>query len=251
MKRKFSDKEVGIIKELMLKHYKTSTIIDLMSTDYKIEVTAYDLNSIRIGESYAEVKAHLNWTIKANYVTPLNEIEKNKIKEIKEALVHGFTEEDIIAYFNISKTEMVRIRMGYAKYYNIAPEFNSELEKLFKRKKRVNIDTAIVNAIKKEYVENDGIILLDKLADKYKISSGTISKILNLNYYESVGTSCNESIKRIKKKMADEKNIKQKEKIKARIQTESSKISELRQRKDVIASKIKKYESKIKELLAS
>lgn len=251
MKRKYSDKVVGMIKELIAKNYKSSSIVDIMFNKYNIKVSSSDLHGIRTGDAYADVKTDLNQIIKTNYKTDLDENRINMIADIKWFLVNDCTEEEIIKTYNISNPLLLKIKMGHSPYYNIASDLNSEMEIKFKRKKKANINDRVVIQIKKEYVNCKGDILLDQLADKHKIDSGTISNILNLKCYESVGSSYNERIKRIKKKMADKKISILDEKKKAKIRTERLKISELKQKNNVIASKIKKYESKVKELLAS
>lgn len=250
MERKYSDKVVGIIKELMAKNYKSSSICDILLNRYNIKVSSSDLTPIRKGEAYIDVRSELNQIIKNNYPILIDENKQSTIKEIKWALVEGFNEDEIIKTYKISKILLLKIKLGYSPYFNIAPEFNSALELKYKRKKKANINDRVVFQIKKEFVNCKGDIQLNQLADKYKIDSGSISNILNFKCYESVGSSYNERIQRIKKKMADKKISILDEKKKAKIKKERLKISELKQKNNVIASKIKNYESKIKELLA-
>lgn len=251
MKRKLDDKTVGIIKEKMSAGFKNSSIIDIMKIEYNKIVSISDLNGIRTGQSYIDVEPHLNQKIKSNCAISLDKTKINMIKDIKLFLVNDFDELEIMQSYNITKSEMLKIKMGHTPYYNIAPELNSEMEDRFKRKKQANINEDIVIQIKKEYVKSQGSIQLDMLADTHKIDKGTVSNILNFRSYESVGSSYNERIKRIKKKIEDKKITKQKEKKKAKIQIDRLKIMEWKQKNNEIESKIKKLESNVKKLRAS
>lgn len=242
MKRKYDDKTVGIIKELMFRNYETSSIVKKMYEKYNKVVSTADLNAIRKGESYQDIKPYYNQKIKTTYITFPTKTQKNEIREIKWALANDYPEEEIRKLHKLSKIEMQKIKTGCAPYYNIAPEYNSALEKRFKNKKQVNINDAIVVAIKRIYVENSGEIKLAKLAEEHKIRMASVSNIINLKYYKSVGNSYNDSIERIK----NDKSIKRI--TKEMIKTERSKISEYKQMKNAIPFKIKQCEDKIKKL---
>ena len=250
MKRKLNKKVVAEIKNLLLKKYRDISIIDIIFHKYSITIEKSQLNTIKKGETYYDVSPQLNDSIKNLYSTS-KRLNEEKIKEIKWSLVNNYPEEEIIEVYNISKKIMMHIRMGYLPYYSIAPECNSEMERLWPRKKRCNIDEKMVIAIKKEFVDKEGYVKLKEIAEKHEINTGSVSTILNFKTYKDVGVSYNSKIKSIKK--AQDLITKEKNSIKnkTKIATIKMRIISLKVKRLEVANQIMQMKNNIKELNAS
>jgi predicted DNA-binding protein YlxM (UPF0122 family) len=223
MIRKYNDKVVKLIKVMLSKGYKCSSIIDIMKNEYGVEISSTILQSMSRCDSYADVCPYLNDNIMriSNYNTT---IESKKVTEIKWAISNDYSDEEIMHVFNISRKVLTSIRMCKAPYFNIAPEFNIIIQEKCPRKKKVNINRKIVIEIKKEFIANEGHILLKDIATKHGLNSGTVSNVISLKTYQSFGISFNSKILKIrrekeKKKQEREKllRIKNKEKEKLSI----------------------------------
>jgi|GEM_PF-6787169 len=250
MKRQLEDKHVAKIKQMLIQNYKALSIRDIMKQKYGITITDANIQNIKKLEAYKDVRPDLNSALRAIYPAKTR-YDTYSLSVIKWALAEGISYDEIIRYYDVSKTTLTHIRLGHMPYYSIAPEYNSRIEKRFKGKKRANIDKKMVLAIKKEYVDKEGGVLLSKIAEKNKIDKATVSLILNFRYYKEVGISYNSKIISIKKKKDAEKTSKQKERIWLKIEKENQNNQVLREKKELIEAKLKESNTKLKNLRAS
>lgn len=251
MKRKISNIHAAIIKELLVQNYCPAKISNYMEIQYNIKIAKANINNIRKGVSYSEIRPDLNSKIKDIYCNNIKNTNVEEISSIKWALSEGFSTEDILNSYPISKKEITSIKMGYMPYWGIAPEFNDILSVKFPRKKKTNIDEKMVVEIKKEFVKSKGDITLAQVANKYQINKGSVTNILSLNCYVDMGVSYNHRITTIKEKMEAERIKKRKEVINKKISNENIKKKINRKNLIAINEKIKASETKMKSLKES
>lgn len=250
MKRQIADKHVAKIKEMLAQNYKDSSIRDIMQHKHRVTITKGNMQSIKRLASYKDVRPDLNHAISATYSNKIATDTKN-IKLIKWALAMGYSHEEIMNDLNVSERKLRSIRHGHMPYYSIASKYNSQIEKRFKKKKRTNIDSKMVRAIKKEYIEKEGDVLYSEIAERHKINEATVSTILNLKCYKEAGISFNSKINSIKKKKEAAKASKKKKEIKLKIDKEKQNIQSLQNKKKEIEEKLKESNSKLKNLRAT
>ncbi len=246
MIRKINDKNAEIIKKMLSKNYRTSSIIDEMQIKHGVTITAYDINNIKKGTAYCDIRPELNEVISKKYVSSIEDNEL--IKDIKYLLAEGFSESEIIMEYNISKKKLMGIRLGYSPYDLIAPEYNKQISLLNGRRKNMNINEKIVLSIKKEYVIKNGQISYAELATNHNIDKATVSNILTFKSYEQYGSSYNLKITRIKNKT--ERLISTKKEIirKKKIKTHNQKINSYMLQIDLINAKISESKRMVQSL---
>ena len=198
--------------------------------------------------AYVTVKPELNDTIRKNYSSNLSEKEENVIGVIKWALAEGISDEEIKQFHDMSDSKLRQIKYGYMPYYCISPQYNTEIEKRFKKRKKANIDKKMVKAIKKEFVEKKGDVLLNEIAEKHKIDKATVSTILNFKTYKEFGSSFNSKIIAIKKRKESIKKESETKKIEAKIEKVKQINQALQQKKNQIEEKLKESNDYLKTL---
>lgn len=243
MIRKYNNNTIEIVKKMMVSGYSNVVIKETMFLRHKIEITSSTLQQIKSVSSYSDVCSHLNKNIKClpkfKYY-----LDKELIEEIKWSISNDYTDEEIIRVFKISRKRLTSIKMGYAPFFSVAPQYNSVIQEKHPRKKRNNVDRNMIIKIKKEYVDNYGDISLISIAEKLGTSDSVVSRILNLKIYSTIGSSFNSkilSIKKKKEKLKQQKILNEKRKIEER-----NKLSKLREQKKMIIDKIKEQENRIK-----
>lgn len=222
MRRKISNRNAEIIKVMLSKKYRSISIIDIMRDKHNLIITASDINNIKKGMSYYDIRPDLNTIISNNF--DCRNVDVNKINEVKWALANGFSETEITTTYEISRKKLMMIKMGYAPFCLIATEYNEEIDLRYSRRKKVNVDKKIVMSIKKEYIFKNGDITCAELASKYNIDKGTVSNILTLKLYPDYGKSYNLQILRIKAKANKLKNAKIELEKNRKIEAEKQKI---------------------------
>jgi hypothetical protein len=250
MKRQIADKHVEKIKEMLIQNYKTVSIIDLMKHKYGITVSSANIQNIKKLEAYKDVRPDLSDALRAKFCARTR-VDAYEVEVIKWALAEGLSFEEIMESSKISRNKLNRIKLGHMPYCSIAPKYNCKIEKRFNGKKHANIDNRMVIAIKKEYIENEGDVVYNQIAEKHKIDKATVSTILNFKYYKEVGVSFNSKINSIKKKKEAAKRAKEKERNKLKINKEKQNILSLRQKKERIEEKLNESNTKLKNLRAS
>ncbi|WP_163710172.1 hypothetical protein [Mangrovibacterium lignilyticum] len=247
MKRKISDEHVAIIKQMLSRNYKTSSIKEFMQNKHGVYISAPQIYGIKKLTSYIDVRPNLNDAISKAYSSRItNDIER--ITDTKWALANGYLEEEIMNLYNWEKRELMAIRMGQNPYYSIAPEYNYQIKKRWGRKKNANIDKKMVIAIKKEYVDRNGEVLLNEIAEKHKIDKATVSTILTLKFYKEFGVAYNSKIKLITQMKEDKKKEKKNERCKVKIANEKLKHDALMRKKKQIENQLRESNANLKRL---
>lgn len=223
MIRRLNDKHVKIIKQMLVDNFRTISIIDHMEYVYKVKVKSMEINAIRTGESYFDIRSDLNDKIAAKKI-PTNAIDNELVRDIKLALVSGCKLTEIINKFNVSSAKLRHIRLCHAPYSSIASEHNNQLAMLWHRRKRTNIDEAMIISIKRDFVKSKGTVTGKDLAEKHNIDKSTVSTILSLKQYEGIGYSYNAKIISIKEKMEANKRNKKEKVLKAKAKKKKAKL---------------------------
>ena len=217
MERSISDKTVSIIKEMLAKGYPNGAIKATLKIRQSIEVSSQIITQIKKGENYVDVREDLNEKIFAQFETKLSPEMLQIIEGVKFALANEYKKDEILTTYKISPKRLYNIKMLYAPYCNIAPEYNEKIRSTWRRKKMVNIDSKMVRNIKEMYVHHNGSISISEIVKYFKIDKGTISNILNLKTYANSGVKYNPELKKIfktkqtalkQKRMAKEKKAK-------------------------------------------
>ena len=199
MMRNINDANVAKIKELIVKGYSNKSIVETMQIKYRITLNGTTINDIKYGRTYYDVRPDLNNQIKSK-VSNNENIDSETIADIKFLLsCNEYSESEIKENYNISNKKLLEIKLGYAPYHLIAPEFNNILGMKYPRKKKSNINNKIVKDIKRQFVESNGAVLLKDLALAHKIDKGTVSTIVNLKCYADINKSYNSRIESILK----------------------------------------------------
>jgi hypothetical protein len=98
MERKIKDSHVEKIKEMLSKDFKTVSIKDIMEKNYNVNISSSDINEIKKGVSYKDVKPDLNNKIKL--ACKKTNIDEQKIHEIKWALSERYSTNEILKEYN-------------------------------------------------------------------------------------------------------------------------------------------------------
>ena len=242
MVRKIKDSHVEKIKEMLSKDYKTVSIKDIMEKNYNVKISSSDVNMIKKGVSYKDVKPELNNKIKL--ACKKTNIDEQKIHEIKWALSEKYSTNEILKEYNVTNKELMHIKYGYSPYYAISPEFNDKIAELTNSKK-INISNDIVIALKKEYVDRNGQVFLNDIAAKHGIDKATVSTILSFKCYKEIGLKFNSKIVLIKEKKKCKKEMLRREKLERNIRNEKLKLESQRKKQIETKDKIKLSISKI------
>ncbi|MFW5983080.1 MAG: hypothetical protein ACOCQ4_01160 [bacterium] len=244
MKRKISDQYVETIKKMIAKGHSNKYIREHLWIKHGKNISSGQLNEIKKGEAYRDVREDLNEEVFAQYQSR-KVIDIQLISDIKWALAEGYSDTEILKAYKISKTKLRTIKMLYAPYRNIASQYNDAIYSNWKRRKKTNIDKQLVIKIKKEYVTSNGQLNLTKTADSLNIDKATVSCILNLKAYREHGRSYNNKILSINKNIAKEKKEKERlENIRKNTQRE---INDLRNKKLKINNLIKKKQAELQK----
>jgi len=142
----------------------------------------------------------------------------------------------------------MRIRLGYAPFCLIAPEFNDLISSLCGKRKKVNVDKTIVLSVKNQYVINNGDITCAELAKKYNIDKATVSNMLSFKAYSEFGKSYNLQISRIKAKANKLKIAKIELAKKRKIEAEKQKIQLYISQFDALSAKMDKSRKLVQSL---
>ena len=247
MKRKISNKHAEIIKIMMTKGYSNSSIRDELLIKHGQNITASQLQTIKKGQAYLDVREDLNELMFAKYQVKRN-IDEQLIADIKWALAEGYSDAEILEVYKLSKAKLYSIRMLFAPYLNIAPEYNDDIMALRTRHKKVNIDRKLVIEIKKKYVLSNGKMNRSEIADSLNINKGTVSSIINLKTYIEYGRSYNNKIIAIRNKI--EKAKKKRETLKKIRKNKLRAINVLRDKRDYYNNLIKDKQNELKKEIA-
>lgn len=188
MKRIISDKHVAIIKIMLSQGYSNRAIQDEFLIKHGQKIDLMHLQFIKKGEAYKDVRDDLNEKIFENHSDKRTKNIEN-IPDIKWALANGFSELEIIKVFEITRSRLHKIKMLFAPFVNISPEYNDAIRLLHRRKKIVNIDKNLVTKIKERYVISNGKQSFSEIGNAFTINTGTVSTILNLKKYSEYGKS--------------------------------------------------------------
>lgn len=247
MKRQIADEHVTKIKEMLTQNYKAVSIKDIMKQKYGVTISTDNIHIIKKLKAYKDVRPDLNNVLRAAY--PIRtRLDTELISELKCALALGFSINEILKNYNVSKTMLQNIRYGHMPYYSIAPEYNAQIKKQLKYRKKANIDKKMVLAIKKDFINAGGKIPLSRIAKNHNIDAATVSTILNFKCYKNIGIHLNSKINTIKKK--NNAAVEAKKKLKLKINNEKKNIQLLHEKKKQIEDQIKLSNSKIKNLRA-
>lgn len=236
MKRKLSDEIVVIIKEMLSIDYKIITVIDVVKHNFGVSLTNNDVNNIRKGMAYCDLRPDLNYLISKNYMK--SNVDYEKVCRIKKALAAGEPIDKIITTFNTTASHIKQIIYGYSGYNLIASEYNSEIRARKNSRKVINIDERLVSLIKKEFVINNGEISRKSLSETYNVETVTIGKILHLNIYKQYGSKYNLRIMKIYDKKEKLRIATLEKKKKDRIKKEVDKIKGLTKQLRLLNNKI-------------
>ncbi|KAF0238500.1 MAG: hypothetical protein FD181_1003 [Prolixibacteraceae bacterium] len=248
MKRSIEDKHVAKIKQMLTQNYKVNSIRDFMKLKYGVFVSSAQIQSIKIMNAYVTVNPELNDTIRKIHSSRLHKDEAEVIGDVKWALANGYSDDEIMKSYEVSDSKLKHIKYGYMPYYSISTQYNSAIEKKFAKRKKANIDRRMVVAIKKEFVEKNGDVSLNEIAEKHKIESATVSTILNFKYYKEFGRSFNTRIIGIKKRKEAIKKEKETRRIEAKIEKVKQLNQALLQKKNQIEEKLKESNDYLKTL---
>jgi len=225
MKTIIENIHIAKIKQMLTQNYKVVSIRDFMKNEYGVYVSHAQIQSIKKLKTYVVVNPELNDSISKINSSELCGDEAKVIGGIKRALATGFSDEEIMESYDVSDFKLKHIKWGYMPYYSISPQYNSVIDEKFQKRKKAHIDKKMVIAIKKEFVDKKGDVLLNEIAKKHKIDKSTVSLILNFKYYEELGISFNSKINSIKK---SKESIK-KENVSKRIEAKIEKVKQINQ----------------------
>lgn len=244
MRRKLTDQQVKTIKKHLKDGYKTRSIIDIFNIKYKTQIEKQDIYQIKNLSAYRDVDSDLNKDIVKTIRTNICDQRKKLITEIKFFLAEGYDENEILHHYSISTSSFTKIKCLYGINYSIAPEYNDAIEKRFHRKK-VNIDRKIVTSVKEQYVNSNGNILLNDIANSHGIDNGTVSNIIRRKAYRNFGQKFNSQIIKIQSAALEKK--KQEEIAKKRMKISKRKLQSLNMRREQILDEIKMQRKLIRQ----
>lgn len=226
MNRKISDKHVTIIKNMLVKKYKTSAICQILQIDYNENIISSDINSIKRCESYSDISAELNDKLLELY--PVNgNYDEDLISVIKSFLAEGFSSNDILAnYPSIKNKQLMQIKMGI-NYLQVAPQYNETISNMYGRKKNTNIDCDLVTRIKRQYIRSNGKITYTDIAQTHNIDKASVSNIINLNWYPMFGLNLNDKILQIKKRKSLSKEREKEKENKIKLKRLNAKVKKI------------------------
>ena len=191
MKRKLKNIEAERIKVMLAKGYKNSSIQETFKIKYNSEVSTSTIAEIKKGAQYRDVRQNLNERIFDQYVMRISKEKQEIVEGVKFALANGYSEDEIINTYKISGRYFLNIKMLYAPFCNIAPEYNDKIRSLKVRTKKVNIDSKMVRKIKELHIQHYGKKSNSEIATMMKIDKATVTNVLNLKIYQNYGNKFN------------------------------------------------------------
>lgn len=216
-----SDLQIERIKELLSEGHTITSIRKTVHSEFNLKYSYQKIYSIKTLRCHKKIRNDLNEKI-VSFLPRLSPEQENTAKKVKEIISEGFDRDYICEVFGISMYKYYQIHGLQGRYLIVGRHYNTRI----KSKKKISRSKVI--QIKRQYVDESGIITSRSLSRKFNLTEREIMNILEGKKHRNFGKEFNEEVFRFwNKKKSELKEKKSKKKLQSKIinsKTPSNKI---------------------------